>query len=343
VLRMTRKKRLELIRALEEKRDSRIIVCILGDRRSAETRIASDILTPLSMHLTAMGKQKNIDLMLYSTGGGTMAGIAMVNLIREFCTQFRIIIPSKAQSCATLVALGADSILMTRLGLLSPIDPSVGTPYAPLLPVPGAPMGSTRQVPISVEDVMAYLSLAEESFNLREESSRLEAFKELTKHVHPLALGSVHRARQQIAFLAETLLSMHTNSQESIDRIIKILTQERFSHSYLMGRKEAIDTLQLKIEKEDPEIENDVMNLFGAYVALLRLNEPYHPEAELDEEDSVVAQLNRAIIESSELTHVFRTKKEIKRVEIGPPAVPHPTIAYQERILKEGWFRDNKI
>ncbi|MBS3794134.1 MAG: hypothetical protein KGY80_04515 [Candidatus Thorarchaeota archaeon] len=338
-----KKNRLRLIEEIEDTRKSRLIVCILGDRRNAETKIASDILTPLSKHLTKMGKQNRIDLMLYSTGGITMAGFALVNLIREFTDEFRIIIPSKALSCATLIALGADSIFMTRLGLLSPIDPSVGTPFAPILQVPGAPKGNTRQVPISVEDVMGFLGLAEKSFDLKSEKSRLEVFKELTNKVHPIALGSVYRSRQQISFFGESLLSMHMDDENQIEKTVKILTEERFSHNYLMGRREAIETLELNIEEADLATEQLVMNLFNLYVQALLLNQPYHPESELNEGDSVVAELNRAIIETTGLTHVFRTRKEINRVEIKPPAIPQPTIGYQERVLEEGWFQNEKI
>jgi hypothetical protein len=340
---MSRKSRLDIIRSLEEKRESRIIVCILGDRKNAETRIATDILSPISEHLTAMGEQKCIDLILYSTGGITMAGFAMVNLIREFSDEFRVLIPSKALSCATLIALGADGIFMTRFGLLSPIDPSVGTPFAPIIQIPGPPQGNTRQIPISVEDVMGFMSLANEPFKIKSEDSTLEVFKELTKHVHPLALGSVYRSRQQIAFLGETLLSMHMDDDERIKDIVKTLTQERFSHDYLMSRREAVETLRLNIEEKDMETEKTLMELFHVYADLLLLNRRYHPESEIDSGDSTISVLNRAIVESTGLTHVYRTRKEVRRVEVKPPDLPIPTIGDQERVLEEGWFSDEKI
>jgi len=50
---------------------------------------------------------------------------------------FNVIIPFKALSCATLMALGADNILMTKMGQLSPIDPSIDSPLAPTAPIPG--------------------------------------------------------------------------------------------------------------------------------------------------------------------------------------------------------------
>jgi len=35
------------------------------------------------------------------------------------------------------MALGADNILMTKMGQLSPIDPSIDSPLAPTAPIPG--------------------------------------------------------------------------------------------------------------------------------------------------------------------------------------------------------------
>jgi ClpP class serine protease len=120
------------IEKIQEKRDSKLVVYIAGDRRGMETKIATDIFPMFHRHLAQIGTQKKIDLFLYSTGGITIAGYALVNLFREFCEEFNVIIPFKALSCATLISLGANEIVMTKMGQLSPIDPSVEHPL-PLL------------------------------------------------------------------------------------------------------------------------------------------------------------------------------------------------------------------
>ena len=59
---------------------------------------------------------------MYTRGGNTLAGWSIINLIRQFCDELEIIIPSKAHSTGTLMALGANSIIMTKQATLGPID-----------------------------------------------------------------------------------------------------------------------------------------------------------------------------------------------------------------------------
>ena len=122
---------MRLIRSIEQETDSRLVVYITGDRQHQETRIAGDIFPFCHQHLQRIGKQKSVSLFLYTRGGLTMAGFGIVNLFREFCNDFSVIIPFRAHSCGTLIALGANKILMTKMGQLSPIDPSVDHPLGP--------------------------------------------------------------------------------------------------------------------------------------------------------------------------------------------------------------------
>ncbi|MCL4430071.1 MAG: ATP-dependent Clp protease proteolytic subunit, partial [Chloroflexi bacterium] len=128
---MTRAQRMRLISEIEKTTGSRLITIFLGDRRGLETKIAADILPFCSEHLAKIDGAKKISLYLYSTGGITIAGYAIANLLREYCDSYDVIVPFKALSCATLISLGADSIVMTKMGQLSPIDPSITSPLAP--------------------------------------------------------------------------------------------------------------------------------------------------------------------------------------------------------------------
>lgn len=340
---MGRAERLELIRGIEEERNSRVLVYITGDRRGLETKIATDSFPFCLNHLSQMGQQKRIDLYLYSTGGITMAGYALANLIREFCESFNVIIPFKALSCATLITLGADEIVMTKMGQLSPIDPSVNSPLGPRVPLPSPP-GASKIVPLNVEDVISYLDLAREKLGLDEDKDLVtRVFDRLSQSVHPLALGSVSRTREQIGFLAKTLLASHIRDEKRIEEIVETLIRGRFSHDYLIGRKEAKEVMGLPVVDVSADLDKLIIKLYQEYDAILQLSVPFHPEAILGENEVATSVFNRAIIESDNLTHVFRTIKEIKRVSITPPMLPAPTIGYQERILSESWVLDNNI
>lgn len=338
---MERKDRMRLIERIQEQRSSKLIVYIGGDRSGMETKIATDFFPMFHRHLTRIGVRERIDLFLYSTGGITMAGYALVNLFREFCEQFNVIIPFKALSCATLVALGANEIIMTKMGQLSPIDPSVHHPLAPIVQLPGQPGG--RIAPVNVEDVNGFIKLAQQEIGLSEEDSMSKVFEVLASKVNPLVLGAVQRTREQIAFLASSVMKGHISDENRIKKTVDTLTRERFSHDYIISRREAKETLGLNIIEPNEALTADIVALFNAYNDIILMDKPYHPEVVLGEDTVKVGEFNRAIIESIDLTHVYRTRKAVKRIELRPPAVPHPGIGYQERVLQEEWTEDNNI
>jgi adenosine/AMP kinase len=334
--------RMQIIKDIEKKRDSRILVYITGDRRGLETKIGMDVFPIFHEHLMRIGKQKRIDLFLYSPGGIAIAGYALVNLVREFCEKFNVIIPFKALSCATLISLGADEIIMTPMGQLSPIDPSVQHPLSPIIQIPG--QSTAQLVPINVEDVNAFIDFAKKEIVLKNEESMKKVFEVLGTKIHPLALGAVQRSREQIAFLASNLLRYHINDEEKVKEIVKTITRERFSHDYIIGRREAKNVLGLNIVEPNQELLNDIVSLFNVYSKILELDIPYTPEMYLSDADVTERSFNRAIIESVGLTHVFKTTKEITRVRAQQPGVLTPTIVgYQDRILREGWILDDTI
>lgn len=123
--------RAELYKKIEEKRESKLLVYVTSDRRGLETQIASDVLSPFTNHLDLLGDVKKISLFLYTRGGNTLTARTLVNLIRNFCEEFEVIIPFNCHSAGTLISLGANKILMTKQATLGPIDPSVNGPLNP--------------------------------------------------------------------------------------------------------------------------------------------------------------------------------------------------------------------
>lgn len=340
---MPRSSRMKLLTKIEKLTDSRTIVLFLGDRRGLETRIAADVLPFFSEHLAAIGESKKLSLFLYSTGGITMAGYAIANLLREYCESYDVIVPFKALSCATLISLGAKNIVMTKMGQLSPIDPSVLSPLAPMVQVPSPAGIQLQQVPVNVEDVINYIDLARNVVKISDEELLTRLYDRISQSVHPLVLGSVYRSREQIGFLAQMLLERHVKDQAKIKKIIEIVTRGRFSHDYVIGRREAKEVLELPIPNISPELETTIVNLYSQYDELLKLSVPYHPEQILNGQNKATGDLARAIIETKGFTHVFRTKKEVTKTELTPPIVPQPQPAYMEAVLSETWEKDNNL
>jgi len=337
---MGRIERLALLRSIERKRRSKVIAYLAGDRPGMETKVASDVHPVFYDHLNGMGRQDRIDLFLYTTGGLTNSAYALVNMIKEYCDHFGMIIPFKALSSGTLMALGADEIIMTKMGQLSPIDPSIATPYGPQVIVPGKQ--SPDWIPISVEDVNSYINLARNEFGIRDQEGMVKVFERLSQTINPLALGAVNRVREQIEFLGLTLLNGHSSDQEKNKRIVETLIRGRYSHDYIINRREARDVIGLNIIDGDPGFENKVIDLFRQYQDVMELNVPYHPENILNGREEVRAVFNRAVIESTVRTDVFRSEKTIKKMYAQQPGMP-PTIGYSEEAHPERWVVDDNI
>lgn len=333
---------MQLIRDIEAARGSRVLVYITGDRQGLETRIAFDVFPFIFEHLTRMGAMEKLDLFLYSPGGLTIAGYGIANLLREFCDSYNVIIPFKALSTATLISLGAKEILMTKFGQLSPIDPSIEHVLGPT--IKSSPGQETR-VPINVEDAISYLELARGEGRLKEEESLSKAFERLSNTVHPLALGAVNRVREQIRFLAKNLLKKHVKNNEKMVKIVDTLTKERFSHDYLIGRNEAKQDLRLNVLIPTAPLEQKIVDLYLQYDSLMQLRLPYNAETYLGSSNQATIDLVRGIVETDSYTHVFRTVKQVTRVQqqVQQQGVSVPVVVYQEIISKEGWELDNTI
>jgi hypothetical protein len=315
---------------------------VYGDRRGLETRISSDVFPFLFNHLNSFGDVSKISIFLYTTGGITISGFSLVNLIREFCNELDVIIPFKALSTGTLIALGANRIIMSRMGQLGPVDPSVNHPLAPVIPHPQNP-NIRVGIPVNVEDVVSYFDLARREAKIHSDAELTDIFKVLSNGIHPLALGAVNRARDQIRFLAKMLLSYHIQDASKIDTIIKILTAERFSHEYIIGRKEAKNVIGLNIQDVSQELNELIMKLQKEYSILLKFDSPYLPEVELGADQQTIKRFCRGIIESDSLTHVYTTQREIKRVMTQQPGIPISVPQYFETTLQEGWVEDNSV
>jgi hypothetical protein len=65
----------------------------------------------------------NLDLILHSPGGSGSAAEQIVKYLRTKFDHIRIIVPHMAMSAATMIATGADEIVMGKHSFLGPIDP----------------------------------------------------------------------------------------------------------------------------------------------------------------------------------------------------------------------------
>ncbi|MBW8809350.1 MAG: hypothetical protein JF591_11070 [Lysobacter sp.] len=91
------------------------------------------------MELLKGKKYEGIDLLLETAGGVTDATEKICSLLRQMAPDLRVIVPRKAKSNGTVIALTGKSVLMAPSSELGPIDPSVfGVPAEYIMKDPQA-------------------------------------------------------------------------------------------------------------------------------------------------------------------------------------------------------------
>ena len=330
---------------IEKKRESRLICYLTSDREGAVAVIARDVLPLFFNQLRGLQKDlKRIDILLFTDGGDSLAAFALARMIREFVSWVGVLVPHKCHSAGTLFALGANEIFITRAGTLSPIDPSVQTPFNPWVE---GPAGSRQQVPVSVESVAGFKDLVTDEWGIRNEALVIEAFKLLANAVPPLALGDVYRRREQIEQLARRLLKEHREDEARISELIAALTKKFGSHDYPISRSEARDLFgQKQIAPDNPELEDLVWRLFEDYTKELQLGTPYNPavafqqlRGQVDKDGKVHIKQNLAVIENTLTRDVYEQEILLSEIQAqGPPSLKRVQLrGLQQEVADAGW------
>jgi hypothetical protein len=319
--------RKDLIAQIEKKRNTSVICYVGGDRQNVSTRIAPDIIPVFYEHLRTMDKNSPIDLFLYTKGGDVLTALRLVELIYEYTNKFSVLVPYKAYSSGTLICLGANEIVMTSMGELTPVDPSVTSIFNPK-----ENNNASAKLPISVEDVYSFINLAQDMANIEKEEHLLEIFHSLVEHVHPLALGSVQRTYSLIRSVARKLLLFHLDPSEEkrISGIINYLTQNLFSHSFMISRREAKENVQLAVKYTDEVLEQQMWQLYESYHVGLQFDKPFIPEMNCDANGQF--SVCSGIIES-----LHRTDGYIFEGVVSSQNINDSSYQKNVNVLEQGW------
>ncbi len=338
--------RKKIIEKIEKERNSKVITYITGDRQGPlSAKVAMDIIPIVSQQLRQIGKVENIDLFLYSTGGDTMVPWRLVSMIREYCQKFSVIIPYKAHSAATMISLGADEIVMSDLSEISPIDPSTANAFNPQ-----DPKNQQNKIPISVEDVVAYMDLAKNKFGIKSDENLTQIFNkfvEANPQIHPLALGNVNRTYNLIRILAERLLKSHNSpmKEEEAKKVVEYFTEKLYSHQYYIGRKEAKDDLGVKtVVRASDSLADSMSELYEEYRKEMNFGMIWNPEDELGSNSmEIKKEYQIAFVESAKTSNHFDLLIDFKKGQVNIPqqtpqgVIQIPQQQVQWRIVKQGW------
>jgi len=271
---MARPQRVELMKSIGQKRGSVVISYVTGDRENVSTRIAPDVVRIIFRHLKIIGGRPQIDLFLYTRGGDVLTPWRLVNLFREFTDRFCVLVPFRAYSAGTLLCLGADEIVMGKMGELGPIDPSVVNAFNP-----PDPANTCARLPVNIEDVYSYMALIAEKMGIHNEEAMARAFMVLSEKIHPLALGNVHRNWMLIRSLANKMLGLRSGrlAVEQEQNIVDYLTEKLYAHNHMIARREAVEEIGLPVAYAFDELDDLMWELHEDLASELKLRDPFNP------------------------------------------------------------------
>src|SRR5260370_17486298 len=174
------------------------------------------------------GKLDRLSLFMKSDGGSGQAALRMVNLLRRYVKHLTVLAPLECQSAATMLALGADRILMGPLAHLSAVDTSLTHDLSPI-------DRDNDRVSVSNDELLRVIRLWTE----QAKDSTANPYKALFPYVHPLVIGAVDLSSALSTRICIEILSYHLKDAAKAQQISDTLNSGYPAHSYPIMLQEA--------------------------------------------------------------------------------------------------------
>lgn len=119
-----------IIKEIQDKMDKRVIAYFASEvSNDVSSMINDEDVFVIENLLSIDTRKRDIVLILESGGGLAISAERIIDVCRNYCAQqskvskFYVIVPKKAKSAATIVALGSDKIYLRATAELGPVDP----------------------------------------------------------------------------------------------------------------------------------------------------------------------------------------------------------------------------
>lgn len=203
--------------------------------------------------LKKIGQTDNLWIFIKSGGGSGESSLRMMHMLRQFAKNLTALVPLECESAATMLALGANKILMGPLAQLSAVDTSLTHDLSPI-------DRDNDRVKVSQDELHRVVRLWREQAG--EEAGN--PYEALYKYVHPLVIGAVDRASALSTRLCIDILSYHLSDRKRAEEISNILNSEYPSHSYPITIREA-QRIGLNVESLDDRLNRLLLELNEIY------------------------------------------------------------------------------
>lgn len=201
--------RLELYKQIEDHRKRPLIVYVTSKREGASVSMSTDALPHIIEQIEAIPDESDsLDFLIASYGGDPMVAWRIISLVRQKVKKVSVLIPQSAYSAATLVALGADEIVMHPNGHLGPVDMQITT------------FAGGKPQRFSTEDISAFLDFVRDNLKITDQEHIRMLFEVTCKEVGSLGIGFTARSSKLAVDLGERLLALHMKDDDNRSKLV---------------------------------------------------------------------------------------------------------------------------
>ena len=263
---MAYKERIKLYKAIEKCRSKPLIAYFTSLRPNASAQMASDVISEFTKQITQLPKDtKEVDILIVSNGGDSTVAWRIVSMLRERFKKISVLVPYAAYSAATLLALGADEILMHPFSNLGPVDPQL---------IYKRKDGEVIQ--FGAEDLRHFLDFVKTDVGISDQEQLEKAFELVCKDVGSIPIGVAKRSSYLALSMGEKLLNLHMKDQNKVKVIAESLNKSFYHHGYPLGRKEAKE-IGLPVVEPDDKLENTMWKIWEDIEKEMKCNKPFDP------------------------------------------------------------------
>jgi hypothetical protein len=183
--------------------------------------VCADDVVALYEVLEKLGRHKTLYLFIKSGGGSGQVSLRLVSMLRQHCDRLVALVPLECASAATMMALGANEILMGPTAYLTAVDSSLNHSLSPV-------DRDNNRVSVSLDELTRVIRL----WRTQQSESIDNPYQHLYSYIHPLVIGAVDRAESLSIMLCREILSHHIGDEAVAEKIATALNSKYPSHSY---------------------------------------------------------------------------------------------------------------
>lgn len=283
---MNYNERKKLYKELEAKRGHPLICYVTSIRPLMGASIGSDVIDSVIKQLEYIPKdKKEVDFLIVSNGGDPITSVQIMNLLRERFDTVNALIPYSAFSAATILALGANHIVMHPYSNLGPVDPQLTVPHS-------KEDGTKESLQFSSEDISNYIDFIKTDVGITDQQHLVSVIQPLLKDLGSFAIGYSKRGQQLSLNLSEKMLNRHLRDSEKAKLIARSLNSSFYHHGYPVSRSEAKD-IGLPIEYPDSEVEDLMWRIWQSFNNEMKCSDPFDVRKEIISNQQVKEKLGQ--------------------------------------------------